>query len=190
MSASGGGVTRPCSLYRHFSATDELLYVGISLSAVARLGQHERHSGWFGSIASVKVEHFDTREEALAAEKAAIQGEDPLHNKHHKQPTAPSRFEVEEVETEANKSKQRLVNRLVNFRPLYNLAQTAAVLNISDAATKKLIEDGKLGAVILRRTSRHFKGVTKVYKVYGVTGWQIIDYLETLEQTGVSCGTW
>ena len=180
----------PCSLYRHFSATDELLYVGISLSAVARLGQHERHSGWFGSIASVKVEHFDTREEALAAEKAAIQGEDPLHNKHHKQLTKPSLFEVEEVETAADKSKQRLIHRLVNIRPLYNLAQTAGVLNISQGATKKLIEDGKLGAVILRRNPRHFKGVTKVYKVYGVTGWQIIDYLETLEQTGVSCGAW
>ena len=186
----------PCSLYRHFSATDELLYVGISLSAVARLGQHERHSGWFGSIASVKVEHFDTREEALAAEKAAIQGEDPLHNKYHKrhkrhkQPTKPSLFEVEEAETAADKSKQRLIHRIVNIRPLYNLAQTAGVLNISQGATKKLIEDGELGAVILRRNPRHFKGVTKVYKVYGVTGWQIIDYLETLEQTGVSCGAW
>ena len=170
--------------------------MGISLSAIARLGQHERHSGWFGSIASVKVEHFDTRGEALAAEKAAIQGEDPLHNKYHKrhkrhkQPTKPSLFEVEEAETAADKSKQRLIHRIVNIRPLYNLAQTAGVLNISQGATKKLIEDGELGAVILRRNPRHFKGVTKVYNVYGVTGWQIIDYLETLEQTGVSCGAW
>lgn len=75
--ASGGTKT---ALYRHFDGNQVLLYVGISLSAVARLGQHMGSAHWALKIARVEVEWFPTRELALAAEKHAIQTEMPLHN--------------------------------------------------------------------------------------------------------------
>jgi hypothetical protein len=70
------------TLYRHFAADGSLLYIGISLRAMARLGQHRRHAHWFHQIAIVTMEKFPTREAVRAAEKAAIQAERPAHNTH------------------------------------------------------------------------------------------------------------
>lgn len=69
------------SLYRHFDEDDKLLYIGISFSAVERLGQHAYGSAWFSSIARVEIEHFENRQTALEAEEKAIRLEKPLHNK-------------------------------------------------------------------------------------------------------------
>lgn len=71
------------TLYRHFDSNDNLLYVGISLSAYERFKQHLSQSGW--SIQSIKMtmQHYNTREEALIAEKDAIINERPIHNKVH-----------------------------------------------------------------------------------------------------------
>lgn len=71
------------SLYRHFAADGALLYVGISLDATARLGQHMRGSAWKDEIENVSVVNFDTLEEARAAEAAAITAERPRFNKRH-----------------------------------------------------------------------------------------------------------
>lgn len=70
-------------LYRHFAADGELLYVGISLCAVNRLGQHKEHSTWFDRIARVDIERLETREAALAAERLAIVEERPVYNVLH-----------------------------------------------------------------------------------------------------------
>lgn len=70
----------PTQLYRHFDSEGRLLYVGISLSAITRLAQHRSASHWSRAIASVRIECFDTRREALAAEAKAILEERPLHN--------------------------------------------------------------------------------------------------------------
>lgn len=74
---------KPTALYRHFAADGSLLYVGISLSPLARLSQHRDSSPWYGEIARVEVEWHPNREAALAAEKAAIQAEGPRHNVIH-----------------------------------------------------------------------------------------------------------
>lgn len=70
-----------CQLYRHFDAAGDLLYVGISLSAIGRLAQHRASADWFDQIAKVEIEQFETRDLALAAEAAAIDTERPRHNK-------------------------------------------------------------------------------------------------------------
>lgn len=69
------------ALYRHFNVDGELLYIGISLSAVGRLKQHMADKGWAGDIASVHIEHYPTRKAALDAEREAIISEKPLWNK-------------------------------------------------------------------------------------------------------------
>jgi len=69
-------------LYRHFDGEGRLLYVGISLSSVARLGQHKHNAHWYDAIRRVEVEHFDDPDAARAAERAAIQTENPLFNLH------------------------------------------------------------------------------------------------------------
>ncbi len=69
------------SLYRHFDAAGNLLYVGISSSAAyRRLMEHKNLSAWYFLITTVKIEHFDTRKEAEAAELKSIRTEMPAHN--------------------------------------------------------------------------------------------------------------
>lgn len=70
---------KPGYLYRHWSTTGTLLYIGISLNAVARLAQHKDKS-WFPRIATITVERFETYAEAEVAELRAICYEGPIHN--------------------------------------------------------------------------------------------------------------
>lgn len=76
-----GGVTREITtLYRFFNPQGVLLYVGISKKPFERWKQHRGDKPWWLEIATVTLEHFDTRREAMSAEEAAIKGEGPLFN--------------------------------------------------------------------------------------------------------------
>jgi predicted GIY-YIG superfamily endonuclease len=72
---------RPTHLYRHFNSENELLYVGISVDAVARLKRHS--SEWKWTVARSEIAMFPTREEAISAEAAAIRAEQPKYNVMH-----------------------------------------------------------------------------------------------------------
>lgn len=73
----------PTCLYRHRSAAGELLYVGIALSPAARLQGHRSEAPWFREIASITVEWFENRLEAMRAEVMAIRAERPRFNRIH-----------------------------------------------------------------------------------------------------------
>lgn len=85
------------ALYRHYNEMGELLYVGISLSAINRLSQHKT-SGWFIEIAKVDIEQFETRMLALNAEETAIKKEKPKYNKIHNG----NNYELESIFDENN----------------------------------------------------------------------------------------
>jgi hypothetical protein len=70
-------------LYRWFDETGQLLYVGISISAYERAKDHRKTKEWFREAKKMTIEQFATREQALEAEKTAIQNEKPLHNVVH-----------------------------------------------------------------------------------------------------------
>jgi predicted GIY-YIG superfamily endonuclease len=70
-------------LYRYYDADGQLLYVGISLSAVARASQHRAEKGWWQDVARMTVEHLPTRQAAEDAERSAIRAEKPVHNVIH-----------------------------------------------------------------------------------------------------------
>jgi hypothetical protein len=67
-------------LYRHFDREGVLLYVGESIDTLRRLLQHSRTAHWYYKIVRVEIQHFDSRKEALIAERKAIRLEKPLHN--------------------------------------------------------------------------------------------------------------
>src|SRR3990167_3888832 len=68
-------------LYRHYDASGTLLYVGIALCSVERLVQHRSGAEWFGQIATIRIEHFETEDIAREAEAKAIRKERPIFNK-------------------------------------------------------------------------------------------------------------
>jgi len=70
-------------LYRHWDKDGRLLYAGIACNHVNRLSQHRGDSAWFPLIAKITIEHFESREAALIAERRAIRSEHPIFNRQH-----------------------------------------------------------------------------------------------------------
>lgn len=74
-----------CALYRHFSETGELLYVGMSANPMQRTYAHSANASWFGEVSTIRIERFDSREKARDAELKAIREESPAFNQQGKQ---------------------------------------------------------------------------------------------------------
>lgn len=73
----------PAQLYRHWDKAGLLLYVGIACNHVNRLSQHRADSAWFPLIENITIEHFESRQAALNAERIAIVKERPIFNRQH-----------------------------------------------------------------------------------------------------------
>lgn len=72
------------ALYRYYDRKGELLYIGISSNPDLRLKQHTwTYSKWVRLARERRIEWFDTRVEAEAAEVAAIKAEKPRFNGAH-----------------------------------------------------------------------------------------------------------
>jgi len=93
-------------LYRHYSATGELLYVGISVNVFHRTASHEALSRWFKDVRRIEVENFPGRTEALEAEAAAIKSEQPKYNKMHVYKRLPKET-VDDKKPQVRKRKRR-----------------------------------------------------------------------------------
>lgn len=74
------------TLYRAYNSDGVLLYVGIARNWGRRWEQHSERSTFFLATTRLELEHFPTRDAALAAERAAIKTERPIHNVKHGTP--------------------------------------------------------------------------------------------------------
>lgn len=70
-------------LYRFYSATGQLLYVGITANPPTRFKAHRRTKDWWSEVVGITLENYATREDLANAERRAIQVERPLHNVVH-----------------------------------------------------------------------------------------------------------
>lgn len=71
------------ALYRLSDASGRLLYVGVSEVPLRRWKEHSKDKPWWPRVATLTLEWFDSRTEALGAEVDAIRSERPLHNLAH-----------------------------------------------------------------------------------------------------------
>jgi predicted GIY-YIG superfamily endonuclease len=157
-------------LYRHFDKSGALLYVGISLSAIQRLGQHKDNAHWFCQITRVEIENYPTRAEARDAEKKAISSENPLHNLYR--PT------VKEQKAAYQESKDDIIKRIVQFNPTYSPEEVAHILGMQTREIRQALDNGSLGYI---EVEGRRSGPWPVKMKKRITGWQLIDYLEHLE---------
>ena len=72
---------KPTCVYRYFSNEGALLYVGASVSPIARAEEHSSCAPWYRKIARIELQWFGTYPEAIDAERRAIKEESPRHNK-------------------------------------------------------------------------------------------------------------
>lgn len=71
------------ALYRFYSASGELLYVGITNDPDRRFSRHGSEKPWWCRVADIKIERFASREELAQAEVRAIETEHPRYNRAH-----------------------------------------------------------------------------------------------------------
>lgn len=169
-------------LYRHFDEGRQLLYVGISLSTFARLSQHKDHSEWFKKIKSVEIENFETREEAMAAERKAIQSENPKFNIAMKKTLAQIEKEKKQLlkqEAIVAKEKEEVIYRYVNHHLVYKIEEVMAILNMRKPEMDRYINEGRLS--FFEVEGRPAGGMPpKIKKM--VSGWSLIDFIDYLER--------
>lgn len=146
------------ALYRHFDAAGRLLYVGISLCALTRLGGHRAASHWFPEIATVTIEWHPTREAATLAESAAITQERPAYNLAGT--SWASHWRVQQ-------SAENLTRQIVSFRPAYTLEQAGKLLECGLIRFRRILEENGIRPRLA--ASREY-----------VTGWDMIELLERL----------
>lgn len=111
------GVDDYSVLYRFFASDGTLLYIGITQDLPARLRVHNKTKVDFRLVAYIRLEHFDSREEVLAAETAAIKAERPAWNKVHNNDTAARTGD-----------RSRRVRPRINHEPTHVQAHQAAQL--------------------------------------------------------------
>lgn len=79
--------TNTCDLYRWYDKEGNLLYVGISISAISRASQHKSSSDWYKEARYMTIEKCKNRHFALKKEMRAIKTEKPIWNisgNHHR----------------------------------------------------------------------------------------------------------
>ena len=67
-------------VYTCVDAAGEIIYVGVTSTGLRRHREHGRGSGWWTEVATIRVEHFPTRVEALAVEAERIERLNPDYN--------------------------------------------------------------------------------------------------------------
>jgi len=77
------------ALYRFWAADGTLLYIGLTMNPPTRFKAHSKDKEWWLLVASVTFEHFPTRDALVAAERAAIEQERPVHNVTYNRPPTP-----------------------------------------------------------------------------------------------------
>lgn len=71
-------------VYRHISATGDLLYAGITSDIWRRMGQHAAAAIWWPSVARIEWDVYELRREAEYVEAWLIHEYLPPHNRHGK----------------------------------------------------------------------------------------------------------
>lgn len=168
-------------LYRHFDGENALLYVGISLSTFTRLSQHRDHSQWFKKVARVSIEHFPTREEAIAAEKKAIKTEAPMFNIAHKKTAREIEQEIKEAENEQKKAQQiqQCIHRYVHYAAAYTLDDVKNMLTMTRSELERHVKDGILSTFEVE--GRPSWKTKELRMKTMVSGWSLIDFIFYLE---------
>ena len=71
------------TVYKYFAANGALLYVGITSRAERRAHEHAESKDWWRLAVGCTLEHFESREQAEARERALIEIFRPPYNRQH-----------------------------------------------------------------------------------------------------------
>tara|TARA_R100000687_G_C6397425_1_gene140179 strand:+ start:297 stop:833 length:537 start_codon:yes stop_codon:yes gene_type:complete len=162
-------------LYRHWSDAGGLLYVGVTNNPAKRIKDHNKCANWFEQVNNITLQKYETRESVLKAERQAIIDEQPEFNIQHIKGVRDEPPEEEETRIDITARLQR-----VQFKPCYTMEEIGELFGNPRSGPgfgMRLTESGEMGFIEVVKP-RSPLGRMKRY----VTGWQLITYLEHLEQ--------
>jgi predicted GIY-YIG superfamily endonuclease len=138
------------ALYRMYGHDGALLYVGITCDIGSRFTTHSADKPWWTEVARIEIEHYPTREAALAAERAEIKARRPrwniIHNHDH---PAPDRGRLARMYAELDPKVRVLVAAgLDGYDIQCGLRQSASNIAYS---LERLLEEGLITEVPPRR---------------------------------------
>lgn len=157
------------ALYRHYDVENRLLYVGISCCPIKRTYEHSLTSHWYDGVSKITIERFNSRFEAIAAEKLAIEEELPLHN------VRANSGCLQERQTRQHLSildKITLDKNVKSLDAFYDVDGVAKLLKLKERDIKFLTDNNILSCFRIK-THRISERVV-------ISGWHILDYLNSL----------
>jgi predicted GIY-YIG superfamily endonuclease len=100
-------------VYKCYDAYGGLLYVGITWQAMHRHAEHRVDSSWASQVDVIRIEHFDTRAEALQRELDLIHELNPRYNRLGAKPRLElGELSVEDVARLLGFSRQWVYNQI------------------------------------------------------------------------------
>jgi hypothetical protein len=149
-----------CYLYRAFDIQGDLLYVGISKSALRRASEHLRNSPWAVDAAVIRISPFPSRAAAAEAERIAIQTEGPRANIVHATTRAtPYRSGRHRNGPSVPGPRQR------SGQAYFTTYEAAALLQISEHQFRELVkQQGRVGRTSQRGDLWHHSQCVAIAK--------------------------
>ena len=149
------------------------------------MSQHKSLSSWYDQISRVTIENFENREQALEAETKAILNEKPKYNVQKSNVVEKIKEnKSDKLARYVKEARENITNNTVYFDAIYKLEELERHLKIGPSKIKKLIDSGHLKAIVHERQGMgKYKSMT--IKKYYVTGWQLIDFIENCQMTGI-----
>lgn len=139
----------PTSVYLYFDEGEVLLYVGVTGRGLSRQREHNRDKVWWKYVRSQKIEHFDTREQALSRETQLIETFCPPFNTQHNLDTSQRDVYLRYAgESGAEEPQSKRIPLLVRVR---SADAFVAVTDLRFAATTRSVHPGGEFAVSLPR---------------------------------------
>jgi hypothetical protein len=113
------------AVYRLYDADDILLYVGASTRPQTRFKQHSYDKTWWPDVQRNSVTWYPTKQDAFAAEAAAIEDEDPKYNIIHRMPSLPLKMKMLEAGDAYKTSRAAVAEVMKEARELTREAHAA-----------------------------------------------------------------
>lgn len=68
-------------LYRLFDSAEKLLYIGVTTDCEKRIHTHRSEKSWGNRIECASIKEYDSKQDAMRAEREAIEHENPAYNR-------------------------------------------------------------------------------------------------------------
>lgn len=175
---------RPCSVYRFFNKSGDLLYVGKTINLASRWTDHGMRD-WRKLVTRIELENFEYEDDALRAEAKAIRDEKPKYNRVYNEEALKEQQERLQAELDLDVEAILKVQDAPSPQPVSPLVQDSPALNTTQAAAFVGLNPGTLANMRSRKAGpKYVLLATAVrYRVCDLSEWLAENVVDPKEDT-------